>query len=69
MVVKSDAVVLRQHYPVSCTDVSKPFLVFRVLRKMIVVNFYFCTGLTKCVGDGLFAERAVDEENKIIKRL
>ena len=54
--MEPDAVVLRQRHPVSCADVAEPFLVFRVLRKVVVVNFYFFTRLTQRLGDGLSPE-------------
>lgn len=69
MVVKSDAVVLRQHHPVSRADVSKPYLVFRILGKMIVVNLYPRSGSAQRLSDGFFAKRAINEENNLVKRL
>ena len=56
MVVKPDAVVLRQHHPLAFADVSQSFLVFRVLRKVIVVNLYPCPGVAQRVGDSLSSE-------------
>lgn len=69
MVVKPDAIILRQHHPISLSDVAKPCFVFRILRKMIVMNFCSCTGGAQRIRNGFFAERTVDKENNLVKRL
>jgi hypothetical protein len=56
MVVKPNTIILRQHYPLAFADVSQPFLIFRVLREVIVVNLYPCPGIAKRGSNSLSSE-------------
>jgi hypothetical protein len=67
-VTVANAVIVGQHHPVALAHELQPRFVFRVLRKVIVVNFYLGAGRAERLGDGFSPERAVDEKDYIIKR-
>lgn len=61
--------VLGQDNPLFCSSHGQPPFVFGVLREMIIVDLNPASRRAQGRRSNLFSERAIEEENKLVKQL
>ncbi len=62
--IAANSLILGKHDPAALSDCRKPINVSRVLREVIIMDFYACTHIAQCLRDHTLAEAAVDEEDE-----